>query len=109
MIGRMDTKVAFQRKQAARDRFGNERGQFSTLFEAWAEVQESLGREVLNAGRMGEQATARMIVWRSEQSLGLTTEDAVLCRGQMWNIRSIAPIERDHQRMELLIERGAAQ
>jgi SPP1 family predicted phage head-tail adaptor len=104
----MRDRVTFQRKAVTRTPMGNERGSFAPLFTVWAEVMQSLGREVLAAGRLAEQSTARIKVYRSPDTQGLTTEDAVQCRGQFWNIRSIVELETDRNRLEILIERGVA-
>lgn len=106
--GRMRDIVTFRRKTGTKDAYGNTVQTWVDLFTESAEVMETLGREVVASGRLGEQATARMKVYRSPRTEALTSADAVFCRGEIWNIRSRARLESDLNRLELLIERGVA-
>lgn len=105
----LDTKIVFQRRAVGADGYGNERGSFADFFATFASVREALGNEVVAAGRLGELMTATVLVRASSNVLGLTTEDRALMRGGLWDVRSIARVERLPRMIEILLQKGGAQ
>lgn len=107
--GDLKHRVTFCRRVMAPDGYGNQVGALADLFTVWAQVMEARGREVLEAGRLGEIAGAVLTVRQSSQVLALLPSDTVKFRGHLWNIRS-GPIDLVKMPgfLEFALERGVA-
>lgn len=106
--GKLCDRVTFQRLTVGADTYGNATNGWSDHLTVWADVLESLGREIVAAGRVDAPRTATVRVRRNAASLGLTPADRMLCRGQLWNIRSIAAVSRERDALDILVEAGVA-
>lgn len=111
--GQRNHRVRFERRQTqADDGFGNERGGWWPVVDAWAGFRPRFGREQLAAGRLEStlQGTLTVLVW--PQTRSLTAEDRVVFTagpyaGKTCQIRSIVPTP-DGREIELLLEEGTA-
>lgn len=107
--GRLRHRVTFLRRVVTDDGYGNQIGPLVALFTVWGELMQARGREVVEAGRLGEVAGGVLTVRRSAAIMGLTPGDTVRCDGQDWNIRSgPIPLLKDRGFVEFALERGVA-
>lgn len=106
--GNLNERVTFQRGVAGDDGYGNATVAWTDHLTVWADMLEVLGRETVATGRVEAARPATVRVRRSADSLGLTAADRLVCRGQVWNIRSIAAVSRDRAMLDILVEAGVA-
>lgn len=108
--GRMQHRVSFARRAGGEDGYGNTlTGDPVAFLTVWGELMETRGREALAAGRLGEIASAVLIVWDTPAVRAVLTSDVVLHEGVTWNIRSgPIPLLRDRGAVEFALERGVA-
>ena len=106
--GRLRDRITVQRLTQADDGYGNTVNGWANHLILWADVLETLGRERVAAGRIEAARTATIRIRASSDSKGITEADRVVCRGQVWNIRSIAAMGRSNALLEMLCETGVA-
>jgi SPP1 family predicted phage head-tail adaptor len=107
VAGDLRERVAFLKATLSDDGYGNETPAWADYRTVWARVQQPLGREVVASGRLGEQATATVLVRDSSDMRAVTPGDALRFAGVVWNIRSgPVPMIKHRGFLEFLVERG---
>lgn len=108
-IGDLDQRVAFEKQSEGSDGAGGTTTAFAEQFVVFAGYKHLRGGEAVMAGRLAGKHSLVMTVWRSPQSLQITTDwrarDART--GDVYNIRDITPT-KDRAFLELLCESGVA-
>lgn len=105
--GELKDRVTFLKAATSDDGYGNDVPSWSSYTTVWARVMQPLGRELVNGGRVGEVATATVLVRRSTEIRAVTAADAIRFGGETWNIRSgPVPVLKAPGFVEFLVERG---
>ncbi|MGZ9812040.1 phage head closure protein [Pseudoroseicyclus sp. H15] len=104
--GRLRDRVQFRRQGAGDDAYGNvQTGAWEDLgTPVWADMLERLGGEKIAAGALHAPRLATIRVRKSSFSEGITESDAIIARGETWNIRSIAQVGRKGEMLEMTCE-----
>lgn len=102
-MARFDKRIKVQRQSRDLDEGGNELQTWSDLKQLWASVRETPGREAIVAGRVTSSHTATVWLRTGPTANGLTAQDRVIYRGQVWDILNAHPGEGAGI-IELLIE-----
>lgn len=106
--GDLRDRITVQRVTQGDDEYGNPITGWVDLLTISADVLEAPGREAIAAGRPEAQRSATIRVRRSPATLAVTEEDRLLCRGRLWNIRSIGAVSRNNMMLEFVCEVGVA-
>lgn len=101
-------RIRVERHAGAADAYGNVAGAWATVFEVWADMRETGGRERLRSDRLVAEATATIRVRATTSTRRIVETDRIVARGSVWEIRAIMPVENDRRWLEMLVERGQA-
>jgi head-tail adaptor len=107
--GQLSERFSFEKRAAAVDGYGNFQGDWERQFVVAARRKMLVGGETVMAARLSGRQPAVLTIRNSTQARTITTDwRAVDTRsGDVWNIRSVTPIE-DRSGIDLLVERGVA-
>ena len=92
--GRLDRRIALQRKTATQNDYGEEVVTWSTLATVWAEMLPGAGRESFTAQQFAGFINATFRVRWSTVSAGLTDIDRISFDGRVFNITEVREIGR---------------
>ncbi len=101
---RFDRRVSFDRRVGSKDADGNVQQRWQPLCALWANVRETPGREVVQAGRVTAQHTATIWLRAGPLARSITAGDRAVYRGIAWDILGASPAGADGRIIELLVE-----
>lgn len=100
--------IEFERLTGGDTPFDDEAATWTSLGTRRGRVTERLGRESLEAGALTSHGTATVRVPADELTRGITIEDRVRARNQLWNIRAISVLDERQRFISFLVEKGRA-
>ena len=106
--GSLRDRITVQRLVDGADDYGNTVDAWADHLTVWADVMERLGGEKMRAGVPQSERMATIRFRRSTAAAGVTEADRIVCRGQVWNIRSIAAVGNKNAMLEAACEAGVA-
>jgi SPP1 family predicted phage head-tail adaptor len=96
-IGRRDKKVTIQRMTPGRNLYNENVPEWTNLATVWAHLKTVSGKEALSS----EQVVASNTAVFNIRYRTLTTQDRVLCNGQIYQIESLNELGRKKE-LELI-------
>lgn len=101
---RFDSRITIERRSGAKDADGNVRQSWDAVASLWANVRETPGREVLEAGRVSGKHSATVWLRSGPTARSVTPADRVIFRGVAWDVLGAHPSGQERRVVELLIE-----
>ena len=106
--GRLRDYITIERATTGDDGYGNTITGWAVLASVWADMRETPGKERVAAGRVQAERTATIRVRLDPVTEGLTEADRIVARGEVWDIRGIAQVDRQGRMLDMLCETGVA-
>lgn len=102
--GNLRRRISIQRKDTARDSYGQPNLVWVLVAEVWADIQPLSGRELEIAQAMNAEITHQVTVRYRE---GITAAMRIVYQGRFFNITS-PPLDVDmrHKEMQLMCSEG---
>lgn len=100
--GRLNQRIAFQRRTESLDGYGEDRGTWSALATVWAGVEPVSGREYFASQQTQSDVTTKIVCRYSSEVSGVTVKDRILHGTAYYDIRSIIDVNSRGKELQFM-------